>query len=29
LNLQSHHDQLAAKETMKSTLAGIRPCPAM
>ncbi|MFI2794094.1 HigA family addiction module antitoxin [Haloferula sp. A504] len=29
LNLQSHHDQLATRETMKSTLAGIRPCPAM
>ena len=29
LNLQSHHDQQIAKESLKSTLAGISPCPAM
>ena len=29
LNLQSNHDQQAAKAAMNSTLAGILPCPAM
>ncbi len=29
LNLQTHHDQQAAKAEMKTALAGIRPCPAM
>lgn len=29
LNLQNHHDQQAAKESMKSTLAGIQPCTAI
>ena len=29
LNLQSHHDQQLAKESMKSTLAAIRRCPSM
>ena len=29
LNLQSHHDQQAAKESMASALSTIRPCPVM
>ncbi len=29
MNLQSHHDQQAAKESMKATLASIQPCPAL
>lgn len=29
LNLQSHHDQQAAKESLKATLAEIQPCPAL
>ena len=29
LNLQSHHDQQSAKESLKSALAGIQPCPAL
>ncbi len=29
LNLQSHHDQELAKESMQSTLAKIQPCPAL
>ena len=29
LNLQSHHDQEVAKESMQSTLAKIQPCPAL
>ena len=29
LNLQSHHDQQLAKESMVSTLAQIHPCPAL
>ncbi len=29
LNLQNHHDQQAAKETMRDALANIQPCPAI
>jgi addiction module HigA family antidote len=29
LNLQSHHDQQLAKESMQDTLAKIQPCPAL
>ncbi len=29
LNLQTHHDQQAAKESMRSTLAAIQPCRAL
>ena len=29
LNIQTHHDQQAAKESMKSALAEIQPCPAL
>jgi addiction module HigA family antidote len=29
LNLQSHHDQQATKETLKTALAEIHPCPAI
>jgi addiction module HigA family antidote len=29
LNLQAHHDQQLAKESMKAELAGIRPCPGL
>jgi addiction module HigA family antidote len=29
LNLQAHHDQQAAKESLKSALMEIQPCPAM
>lgn len=29
LNLQSHYDQQITKETLKNTLEGIHPCPAM
>ena len=29
LNLQSHHDQQLAKDSMQATLAKIQPCPAL
>jgi len=29
LNLQSHHDREILKTTLKTTLAGILPCPAL
>ena len=29
LNLQAHHDQQLAKESMQATLAKIQPCPAL
>ena len=29
LNLQAHHDQQLAKETLKAELAGIHPCTAL
>ncbi|NQX00636.1 HigA family addiction module antidote protein [bacterium] len=29
LNLQSHHDQQLAKESMQAALAKIQPCPAL